>query len=563
VKVATVYLVDGSAVASPANPAPFTAFVKDITSLSGNTNEAPINPNGSVLFENLGISFDLLVGITNLPANCNEGETIARSVILSDNGVTREVSFAVTCTLPNTGALEIRTEGLPAGSAPQIKVSGPSLSNVSLTTSGTTTFQDLTPGDYQITAQPAQVGALTYIPIQEVQTVSVIRAETAVVTVGHTVAPGALAVQITGLPDDLQADVTVAGPLGYSEALTESAFFDGVMPGSYTVRANPVPSADGLTTWIPDTPIQTVEVASGDTTTARLEYAKDQEPGQLDVVLAGIPAAVDADVTVIHPDGSSTHLTGSLLLTDLTPGVYTVFAASVEVAGATLEPEVDTQEVVVASGETAPAEVIYLTLTGNLLVDPGFEEGLHSVGTPVIPDSPGFWHSDLAFLKGAENGITPPEGSAMLRCDATGPFGAGGGSIGCEVFQILDVSSYAGVIDSGTASVAAEALFNRVAGDADTDRRFTVDVYAFTGGPNTVRAAISAQGWVARGFQNLTTDANLATWESERVVVPIPAGTRTLTLRVVAVEDVKDDAVMPEFDGHYMDDARLVLRYRQ
>jgi hypothetical protein len=306
-----------------------------------------------------------------------------------------------------------------------------------------------------------------------------------------------------------------------------------------------------------------VDVASGATATATVDYDSVSETGELEVTILGLPAGVFADVVVTHPDGTTTALGGSQTLPDLPPGSYNLAASPVEDSGTRLEPEVSAVDVVVAAGETASVEIPYLTLTGNLLVDPGFEEGLHSVGSPVIPSTTGAWHGDLSFLTGEENGITPAEGSTMLRCDATGPFGAGAGSTGCEIYQIVDVSSYAAVIDGGTASVAADALFNRVVGDAETDRGFTVDVYGFTGDAASVRTGFSSLAWVARDFFSLTTDPDLTTWEQGRVVVSLPAGVRTLVLRLVAAEDVKDDGTLPEFDGHYMDDARLILRYRQ
>jgi hypothetical protein len=39
----------------------------------------------------------------------------------------------------------------------------------------------------------------------------------------------------------------------------------------------------------------------------------------------------------------------------------------------------------------------------------------------------------------------------------------------------------------------------------------------------------------------------------------LPPGTTYLLVEIYAFEDVRNDAVLPEFDGHYADDISLVL----
>lgn len=559
VNVATRTLLDEAHSGGPAPSGPFTAYVREIKTFR--INERPVDLNGSATFGNLGVGFDLGAGVKDLPHNC-EGPLEETTVRLG-RAETREVSVSVTCFLPNTGTIEVRVLGLPSGAVPQVSISGPSLEDVAVTQQGTTVFSDIRSGYYMVSAGPVQAGGESYHPHEDEQFRYVTAGSTGVITVLYATAPGELNVQIGGLPTGLSASVMVTGPGGFSRNLNWSTLMRDLAPGSYTINANTVLSADGLITWVPSPISQTVHVASGETRSATVVYDSVSATGEMEVTILGLPEGVAADVVVTHPDGTSTALTGSQVLGDLLPGVHGIAAAPVEDAESRFEPEFPAFEVVVESGATASAEVPYFTLTGNLLVDPGFEEGLHSVGSPVIPSETGAWHGDLSFLKGAENGITPAEGSTMLRCDATGPFGAGAGSTGCEIYQILDVSSYAEVIDGGTASAIGDALFNRVVGDGETDRGFIVDVYGFTGDAASVRTGISALGWAARGFLSLTTDADLGTWEQQKVVVALPAGTRTLVLRLVAAEDVKDDATLPEFDGHYMDDAHLILRYRQ
>jgi hypothetical protein len=57
---------------------------------------------------------------------------------------------------------------------------------------------------------------------------------------------GSLAVAISGLPTGVDADVSVAGPVGFTQGLTESATLAGLTVGNYEVAATNV-TADGLT----------------------------------------------------------------------------------------------------------------------------------------------------------------------------------------------------------------------------------------------------------------------------------------------------------------------------
>src|SRR5438094_9475640 len=84
--------------------------------------------------------------------------------------------------------------------------------------------------------------------------------------------------------------------------------------------------------------------------------------------------------------------------------------------------------------------------TGNLLVDGGFE----TAGTRPIGSTPAFglWDSDEATRTGVDRGITPAEASLMLRFDATNNSGPGS-NVACDLDQIVDLSSYTGLLAGG------------------------------------------------------------------------------------------------------------------
>jgi len=199
----------------------------------------------------------------------------------------------------------------------------------------------------------------------------------------------------------------------------------------------------------------------------------------------------------------------------------------------------------------------------NQLIDPGFELQAYRTGvSPVIPSGTGYWQGDLAtIVTGAENGISPESGAKMLRCDASGPFGGGAGFIGCEVYQILDVSQFASLIDQDSVTFEAAVRVNRVAGDSETDRRFSLGAYALQGPPTTAPTGLASA--LASWTENLVSDDIPATWELiETGARALPPGTRSIVFRLFATEDVFDDPGAGEFDGHYFDTVSLVLSKR-
>ena len=103
--------------------------------------------------------------------------------------------------------------------------------------------------------------------------------------------------------------------------------------------------------------------------------------------------------------------------------------------------------------------------------------------------------------------------------------------------------------------VDAGAWFNRVAGDAQTDSDFLVILRAFSGTPGAETLLADS----ADAFR-LVSDADPATWEQLTAEMALPPGTEFLQVFLTAVENVSNDASLPEFDGHFADEASVSLR---
>jgi hypothetical protein len=244
-------------------------------------------------------------------------------------------------------------------------------------------------------------------------------------------------------------------------------------------------------------------------------------------VLASIGQTLSTDA-----DPASWELQLAPLLLPLgTASARVLLIASEDVIDDTVAPEFDGHYVDNARARVIPP----LAIKNADMEDSG----------DVFDDGSG-WETDSFSIVGAENGITPSGGSSMLRFDAT--MGAAAGSdTGAVASQIIDATDYFGVIAPGTATVHASALFNRVAGGAGTDTQFSI----------IVQQLDSSGGSSATAFSPYFTDADPGTWELHQASLVLPASTVSVKVLLVAVENVTNDVISPEFDGHYVDEFQL------
>ncbi|UCE98697.1 MAG: LamG domain-containing protein [Planctomycetota bacterium] len=191
----------------------------------------------------------------------------------------------------------------------------------------------------------------------------------------------------------------------------------------------------------------------------------------------------------------------------------------------------------------------------NLVVNPGFETPETTGGG--WPSTYGDWNGDYSSIVGASAGIIPLEGSKMLKFLGSSHGGSGGSANSCQVFQIINVSSYAQEISVGKVSVAASAYFNRIAGDSQTDTKFYVSIFAYAGEPSSFPWQWETSpdgGKLARADGFVYSDGDPATWEQGQTQLALPTNTDFVIIGVNANEDIYNDYSLPEFDGHFADD---------
>ncbi|MFU8802581.1 MAG: hypothetical protein ACNA8W_02120, partial [Bradymonadaceae bacterium] len=250
------------------------------------------------------------------------------------------------------GALDVVITGLPDGIEAQVVLEGPDDGSWELKESAT--IDDLSPGVYSLLAEPVSVEGIVYGPNHATQEITVRAGETAAGTVRYSVADekGGLHVEIRGLPDDVSAAVTVAGPEAFFEQIESTRTFEDIAIGNYTVAAEEVESGPAI--FAPDPVTRSVTVGSIAQASTRVDYSA--VPGTMEIIVTGLPTTLTPQIHVTGPEGyQSGELNAATVLEDLAPGDYQVTAEDIFVGSFRLRA--GTQSVVVESRETVTVTV--------------------------------------------------------------------------------------------------------------------------------------------------------------------------------------------------------------
>jgi hypothetical protein len=294
----------------------------------------------------------VVTGNSWMAAPASQSVTVVASLVAAPAAV----NYAL-----GTGALAVTVSGLPTGASAAVTVTGPNAFARTLTATGTLT--GLAPGVYTVAAPTVVVNGDDWLASPASQSVNVAASLVAApATVTYTLGTGTLAVTINGVPTGASAVVTVTGPNAFSRALTASATLGALPPGAYTITASSITS--GGNAFAPTPASQSVTVnASATGASATVTYALSS--GSLALALEGLPNGVSGSVSVTGPNAYSRTVTASTILTTLTPGTYTITAASVTSGGSGFAATPSTQTVTVnASASSANATVTYARSTG-------------------------------------------------------------------------------------------------------------------------------------------------------------------------------------------------------
>ncbi|MDO9695207.1 MAG: FlgD immunoglobulin-like domain containing protein [Candidatus Latescibacteria bacterium] len=200
------------------------------------------------------------------------------------------------------------------------------------------------------------------------------------------------------------------------------------------------------------------------------------------------------------------------------------------------------------------AVFVLLTCCGpvraELIVDGGFEAGTPELS---LPDVFLIWAGDRTATVPAMSGITPAEGVRMLQFINTSWTQQGAsGATSSDLWQLVDAAPLRGQ------NLLLSARFNRVQVDAQTDTRFALNIYAFTGAPASFdNNDPNLPASIGHENAQLLSDADPATWETVAIDFAVPANADYLGVSVSAAENIHNDSSGTELDGHFADAVEL------
>jgi hypothetical protein len=176
---------------------------------------------------------------------------------------------------------------------------------------------------------------------------------------------GDLSVTVSGLPAGTDAQITVVGPGGISQAVTHTGTLSNLNPGTYTITAADV-TADEI--YRATAASQTIQLSNAQ---ASVTVSYHAATGTLNLAAAGLPSALTPVFDITGPQNFSASVTGPRAISRLTPGDYSVVARVVadktDQYSATNSP----LSLTVTAGATVAATVQYALrpATINLRID--------------------------------------------------------------------------------------------------------------------------------------------------------------------------------------------------
>ena len=368
------------AIAVVCAPPPATGGVSVTTSTSGAASDPdgysvtvdgdagrPIAVNGNVTVTDIEAG-DHLVGLAGVAANCTvAGENPRTAAVVA--GAVVAVDFGVACAVPPpaSGTVTVTTvtsgpNGDPDGYA--FAIGGGEEQPIGA--SATVSVANVAAGATTVTL----TGVATNCAVggQNPRDVTVPAGGSVEVAFAITCAAGTGSLEVittsTGSPADPSGyTVSVDGASGLAIGVNATRRIEGLTLGPRSVLLGGVAGNCAVQGQNP----RSATVAAGQT--ARLTFAVEcsATTGSLAVTIAGLPGGVNAAVTVTGPAGYHEELTATETLGGLTPGDYTVSAASVSRGGTTYSADPENRTAAVEAGATAQVTVTYTAGSGPSL----------------------------------------------------------------------------------------------------------------------------------------------------------------------------------------------------
>ncbi len=407
-----------------------------------------------------------------------DGAPTSQSVTLA----TGETKSAIVTYSVSTGALKVTVSGLPGGVSAPITVTGPN--SFSRTVTATQTIKDLPAGAYTIAASGTTSGATSFTPSSTSLNVTVTKGSTVSRTITYSSSSTSLSIDVEDVPSGASAAITVTGPGGFSQSVSGSTAFTALASGTYSVSASNVVS--GGITYTPTPASQTATLTTGQQLTRTVTYAAAS--ATLTVSVSGVPSGASGAITVTGPGGYSQSLTSSQTLTGLTPGTYTVAAASFDRNGYTYAGTPTNAVAALAAGDIVSRSVVYAASTARLSITVGGLPG--SVNGQLTVTGPGGYSSDVSS-------------TTTLSALTPGAYTISAGSV------TSGSTLYSPSSSSQAVTLTAGATASRTVTYTGAGTSLDVSIGGLPGGVNAV-VAVTGPGGFSQTLAGSTTLSNVA-----------------------------------------------------
>jgi hypothetical protein len=385
-------------------------------------------------------------GVTYQPAPATRTVTVTASLVAQAAPVT----YA-----SQTGSIAVTLSGLPSGATGDVLVTGPN-SYAQMVTQ-TTTLSALPVGSYTLSARTVRTTLGSYSGAMSSSTVTVTTSNTSTSTATYSAMPAVVIITTSGVPGGSSAALTLTSPSNAVTNPTASTTLSSAATGRWRLAAAAITSGGYSYTPAPASYDQTV--LAGDTLRFPVTYALSS--GAIAVTVSGLPGATSGNVTVTGPNAYSRTVTATTTMTDLTPGTYTITAASVTASGISYTASPATRTVTVTASLVAQAApVSYTGQFGRLAIS---ASGLPVGATPTYA----LTGAATRTITGAVTTDSLPSGAYTVTANSV----VSGGS----TYTAAPASSSVTITTGGTA--AASYTYTTSGGGGSTPNLLIENVY--------------------------------------------------------------------------------------
>jgi hypothetical protein len=385
-------------------------------------------------------------GVTYQPAPATRTVTVTASLVAQAAPVT----YA-----SQTGSIAVTLSGLPSGATGDVLVTGPN--SYAQVVTQTTTLSALPVGSYTLSARTVRTTLGSYSGAMSSSTVTVTTSNTSTSTATYSAMPAVVIITTSGVPGGSSAALTLTSPSNAVTNPTASTTLSSAATGRWRLAAAAITSGGYSYTPAPASYDQTV--LAGDTLRFPVTYALSS--GAIAVTVSGLPGATSGNVTVTGPNAYSRTVTATTTMTDLTPGTYTITAASVTASGISYTASPTSRTVTVTASLVAQAApVSYTGQFGRLAIS---ASGLPVGATPTYA----LTGAATRTITGAVTTDSLPSGAYTVTANSV----VSGGS----TYTAAPASSSVTITTGGTA--AASYTYTTSGGGGSTPNLLIENVY--------------------------------------------------------------------------------------